>query len=171
MRDEIKKLEAEKPRAAWGLRSWSFGRARGHQPGVFDGGEAGSGGMRKPHVNLRRNVSAPVLEGQYKGPRSFNRSEFSVLRLIIGVQTRSSVPGLMAEQVWGLGACMIVWRFTPDLAQGSSEYPSQFLESYNRGTKGVSIHVLGSMAHSRFSALPLLLQVLRQEEFSSSLSS
>lgn len=52
MRDEIKKLEAENRE----LRGDCAQRAE-QRAGMED----------NPYVNLRRNVSAPALEGQYKG--------------------------------------------------------------------------------------------------------
>lgn len=54
MRDEIQKLEAENRELKGG-----------HSSQVA----AAAGAEENPYVNLRRNASAPVLEGQYKGKR------------------------------------------------------------------------------------------------------
>lgn len=76
MRDDISKLETENRE----LRG-SFGaKRRGGGGGGGRGGRGGAGtvspvaehraGMEEnPSVNLRRNASAPDLEGQYKGER------------------------------------------------------------------------------------------------------
>lgn len=69
MRDEIKKLEAENRE----LRGDYGQRALGAKPGesrpVCAAAEQRAGMEENPYVNLRRNASAPVLEGQYKGKR------------------------------------------------------------------------------------------------------
>lgn len=67
MRDEIKKLEAEN-RELRGDRRCS-GAALGE--GTAMPGAAGDQAeeVENPYVNLRRNVSAPVLQGQHKGRR------------------------------------------------------------------------------------------------------
>lgn len=58
MRDEIKKLEAENRELRGDCGQRSFGAA-----------EQRAGMEENPYVNLRRNASAPVLEGQYKGTK------------------------------------------------------------------------------------------------------
>lgn len=69
MRDEIKKLEAENRelRGDYGQR-W-FGAVPRGGSAVSAAAEQRGGMEENPYVNLRRNVSAPVLEGQYKGTK------------------------------------------------------------------------------------------------------
>ncbi|KAM3616928.1 uncharacterized protein V6R79_026166 [Siganus canaliculatus] len=67
MRDEIKKLEAENQQLRGGSGQRSLGAGSGESsPPVSAAAEMQSGMVENPYVNLRRNVSAPVLEGQYK---------------------------------------------------------------------------------------------------------
>lgn len=60
MREEIKKLEEENRelRGEYGQQGMT---------GESTKGSAATDKLENPYVNLRRNVSAPVLEGQYKG--------------------------------------------------------------------------------------------------------
>lgn len=68
MRDEIKKLEAENRELRGDYDHRSFGNLPGETGPVSS--TAGPEGMEEnPYLNLRRNASAPVLEGQYKGKR------------------------------------------------------------------------------------------------------
>ena len=62
MRDDIKKLEAENQELRGDYGQRTLGARSGED-------SRGSAALENPYLNLRRNVSAPVLEGQYKGKR------------------------------------------------------------------------------------------------------
>lgn len=70
MRDEIKKLEAENRE----LRGECAQDSSGHgSVGASEGVSAGKeqeGIVENPYEDLRRNASAPILEGQFKGDRT-----------------------------------------------------------------------------------------------------
>lgn len=70
MRDEIKKLEAENRELRGDCVQRSFGAVPGEGSAVYAAAEQRAGMEENPYVNLRRNASAPVLEGQYKGTRT-----------------------------------------------------------------------------------------------------
>lgn len=67
MRDEIKKLEAENRELRGDFGQRSCGALPGEGSAVSSAAEQRAGTEENPYVNLRRNASAPVLEGQYKG--------------------------------------------------------------------------------------------------------
>ncbi len=67
MRDEIKKLEAENRELRGDCGQRSFGAVSGEGSPVSSAAEQRAGMEENPYVNLRRNASAPVLEGQYTG--------------------------------------------------------------------------------------------------------
>lgn len=69
MRDEIKKLEAENRELRGDYGQRSCGAVPGEGSAVSSAAEQRAGTEENPYVNLRRNASAPVLEGQYKGTR------------------------------------------------------------------------------------------------------
>uniref|UniRef100_A0A3B4VIR9 Si:ch211-235m3.10 n=1 Tax=Seriola dumerili TaxID=41447 RepID=A0A3B4VIR9_SERDU len=66
MRDEIKKLEAENRELRGDYPQRPLGTVLGEASSVSSAAEQRAGMEENPYVNLRRNVSAPVLEGQYK---------------------------------------------------------------------------------------------------------
>uniref|UniRef100_A0A3B4Z4W2 Si:ch211-235m3.10 n=1 Tax=Stegastes partitus TaxID=144197 RepID=A0A3B4Z4W2_9TELE len=66
MRDEIKKLEAENRELRGDCGRRSFGAVPGEAGPVSTAAKQQAGVEDNPYVNLRRNASAPVLEGQYK---------------------------------------------------------------------------------------------------------
>ena len=68
MRDEIKKLEAENRE----LRGDYGQRSLGARTGEARPAEQRAAMEENPYVNLRRNASAPVLEGQYKGKTCYS---------------------------------------------------------------------------------------------------
>lgn len=68
MRDEIKKLEAENRELRGDYDPRSFGALQGEASPVSTAGER-ERMEENPYLNLRRNASAPVLEGQYKGKK------------------------------------------------------------------------------------------------------
>lgn len=67
MRDEIKKLEAENRELRGDYDQRPFGAVTEEGSPVSSVAEQRAGTEENPYVNLRRNASAPVLEGQYKG--------------------------------------------------------------------------------------------------------
>ena len=69
MRDEIKKLEAENRELRGDCGQRAFGAGPGQSSPASTAAEQRAGLEENPYVNLRRNASAPVLEGQYKGER------------------------------------------------------------------------------------------------------
>uniref|UniRef100_A0A3Q1GYZ5 Uncharacterized LOC110952538 n=1 Tax=Acanthochromis polyacanthus TaxID=80966 RepID=A0A3Q1GYZ5_9TELE len=66
MRDEIKNLEAENRELRGHCGQRSFGAMPGEASPVSAAAKQQGGAEENPYVNLRRNASAPVLEGQYK---------------------------------------------------------------------------------------------------------
>uniref|UniRef100_A0A3P8SWV3 Si:ch211-235m3.10 n=1 Tax=Amphiprion percula TaxID=161767 RepID=A0A3P8SWV3_AMPPE len=66
MRDEIKKLEAENRELRGHSGQRSFGATPGEAMPVSAAAKQQAGVEENPYVNLRRNASAPALEGQYK---------------------------------------------------------------------------------------------------------
>uniref|UniRef100_A0A3B4YEL7 Si:ch211-235m3.10 n=1 Tax=Seriola lalandi dorsalis TaxID=1841481 RepID=A0A3B4YEL7_SERLL len=66
MRDEIKKLEAENRELRGDYPQRTLETVLGEASSVSSAAEQRAGMEENPYVNLRRNVSAPVLEGQYK---------------------------------------------------------------------------------------------------------
>lgn len=69
MRDEIKKLEAENRELRGDYDPRSFGALPGEASLVSSTAGQREGMEENPYLNLRRNASAPVLEGQFKGKR------------------------------------------------------------------------------------------------------
>lgn len=67
MRDEIKKLEEENRELRGDYGQRSFGAVHREGTPASSAAEQRAGMEENPYVNLRRNASAPVLEGQYKG--------------------------------------------------------------------------------------------------------
>lgn len=68
MRDEIKKLEAEN-RELRGVDPRALGALAGEASPVSLTAGQREGMEENPYLNLRRNASAPALEGQFKGNR------------------------------------------------------------------------------------------------------
>ncbi|XP_047450665.1 uncharacterized protein LOC125013809 [Mugil cephalus] len=66
MRDEIKKLEAENRELRGDYGQRSFGAVPGEGNATTSAAKQQPGMEENPYVNLRRNASAPVLEGQYR---------------------------------------------------------------------------------------------------------
>lgn len=83
MRDEIKKLEAENRELRGDHGQRPFGGAPGEDSPVSSAAEQRAAMEENPYVNLRRNASAPVLEGQYKGERKLHRWLLSTLHLFV----------------------------------------------------------------------------------------
>lgn len=69
MRDEIKKLEAENRELRGDFGQRSLAAMPGEASPVSSAVKKQADKDDNPYVNLRRNASAPVLEGQYKGKR------------------------------------------------------------------------------------------------------
>lgn len=69
MRDEIKKLEAENQELRGDFGQRSLAAMPGEASPVSSAVKKQADKDDNPYVNLRRNASAPVLEGQYKGKR------------------------------------------------------------------------------------------------------
>ncbi|KAI3354281.1 hypothetical protein L3Q82_018812 [Scortum barcoo] len=98
MRDEIKKLEAENRE----LRG-------GGQPG-----EGGPGMEENPYVNLRRNASAPVLEGQYAENTVMTVRRYSISSNLSGVTIREGRTDAARRSDSGWG------RLQEEIQHGSS---------------------------------------------------
>ncbi|XP_068442044.1 putative coiled-coil domain-containing protein 195 [Clinocottus analis] len=81
MRDEINKLEAENRE----LRGDSCQRAAGAMQGGASPAPPGEGREENTHVNLRRNASAPVLEGQYQENAVMTVRRYSISSSLSGV--------------------------------------------------------------------------------------
>lgn len=84
MRDEIKKLEAENRELRGDYGQRAFGAAPGEGNPVSSAAEQRQDVVENPYVNLRRNASAPALEGQYKGERPgllLHNFYYSVLKI------------------------------------------------------------------------------------------
>lgn len=79
MRDEIKKLEAENRELRGGCSQRPFGGLPGEVSPLSASAGQLEGMEENPYLNLRRNASAPALEGKYKG-------ELRELRGLIRVQ-------------------------------------------------------------------------------------
>lgn len=108
MRDEIKKLEAENRelRGDYGRRS--YGAGPGEASTGSSGAEQGPGMEENPYVNLRRNASAPVLEGQYKGKRKIGCvqvCDFTILWDIIKVIRH--IPAAPVKEIYCIGYCLL----------------------------------------------------------------
>ncbi|MEQ2190597.1 hypothetical protein XENOCAPTIV_001450 [Xenoophorus captivus] len=82
MRDEIKKLEAENRelRGDCGQHSMTAGEGAA--------GTEQAGILENPYGSLRRNVSAPVLEGQYKGNAAMTVRRYSTSSNLSGLTVR-----------------------------------------------------------------------------------
>lgn len=70
MRDEIKKLEEENRELRGDFSQRSLGVMPRDASPVSTAAKQPAGKDDNPYVNLRRNASAPVLEGHYKGKRN-----------------------------------------------------------------------------------------------------
>ncbi|XP_070827238.1 putative coiled-coil domain-containing protein 195 [Chaetodon trifascialis] len=103
MRDEIKKLEAENQE----LRGGSGQRSLGGVP--VEGGPVSSAAEQReameenPYVNLRRNASAPVLEGQYKENTVMTVRRYSISSNLSGVTMREGATdrAQRSDSGWG----------------------------------------------------------------------
>ena len=69
MREDIQKLEAENRELRGDSSQRSYGAKQGEARLGFSAVGQRVGKVENPYVNLRRNASAPVLEGQYKGKK------------------------------------------------------------------------------------------------------
>ncbi|XP_035010681.1 uncharacterized protein LOC118106343 [Hippoglossus stenolepis] len=81
MRDDIKKLEAENQELRGDYGPRTFGAKSGED-------SRGSSALENPYMNLRRNVSAPVLEGQYKENTVMTVRRYSISSNLSGVTLR-----------------------------------------------------------------------------------
>ncbi|KAG8002014.1 hypothetical protein GBF38_012330 [Nibea albiflora] len=88
MRDEIKKLEEENRELRGGYGQRSFGAVPGEGSSVSAGAEQWAGMEENPYVNLRRNASAPVLEGTYKENTVMTVRRYSISSNLSGVTMR-----------------------------------------------------------------------------------
>ncbi|CAB1426210.1 unnamed protein product [Pleuronectes platessa] len=81
MRDDIKKLEVENQELRGDYGPRTFGAKSGEESRV-------SSALENPYMNLRRNVSAPVLEGQYKENTVMTVRRYSISSNLSGVTLR-----------------------------------------------------------------------------------
>ncbi|XP_062241909.1 uncharacterized protein LOC133951776 [Platichthys flesus] len=81
MRDDIKKLEVENQELRGDYGPRAFGAKSGEESRV-------SSALENPYMNLRRNVSAPVLEGQYKENTVMTVRRYSISSNLSGVTLR-----------------------------------------------------------------------------------
>ncbi|KAM9359475.1 putative coiled-coil domain-containing protein 195 [Symphorus nematophorus] len=88
MRDEIKKLEAENRELRGDYGQRAFGTVAGQSSPVSTAAEQRAGVEENPYVNLRRNASAPVLEGQYKENTVMTVRRYSISSNLSGVTMR-----------------------------------------------------------------------------------
>ncbi|XP_070684776.1 putative coiled-coil domain-containing protein 195 [Pempheris klunzingeri] len=100
MRDEIKKLEAENRELRGGGGQQSFGAVTG------DGSPASAAAAEmeeNPYGNLRRNASAPLLEGQYKENTVMTVRRYSISSNLSGVTMRQGRTDVAktSESGWG----------------------------------------------------------------------
>ncbi|XP_013860654.1 uncharacterized protein LOC106515403 [Austrofundulus limnaeus] len=89
MRDEIKKLEAENRE----LRGECAQDSSGHGSGGaceegYSGGKEQDGIVENPYGNLRRNASAPILEGQFKENSVMTVRRYSTSSNLSGIVVR-----------------------------------------------------------------------------------
>ncbi|XP_068592267.1 putative coiled-coil domain-containing protein 195 [Cebidichthys violaceus] len=85
MRDEINKLEAENRELRGDYGQRSFGAMQVGAGTVSSVAEQRAGMEENPYVNLRRNASAPVLEGQYKENAVMTVRRYSISSSLSGV--------------------------------------------------------------------------------------
>ncbi|KAL7399682.1 hypothetical protein ABVT39_000270 [Epinephelus coioides] len=85
MRDEIKKLEAENRELRGDYGQRAFGAIPGEARPVSSAAEQREGAEENPYVNLRRNASAPVLEGKYKEHTVMTVRRYSISSNLSGV--------------------------------------------------------------------------------------
>ncbi|XP_071351851.1 putative coiled-coil domain-containing protein 195 [Trachinotus anak] len=88
MRDEIQKLEAENRELRGGDAQRSLGTVLGGAGSASPAAEQRGGMEENPYVSLRRNVSAPVLEGQYKENNIMTVRRYSISSNLSGVTMR-----------------------------------------------------------------------------------
>ncbi|XP_069562563.1 putative coiled-coil domain-containing protein 195 [Brachyistius frenatus] len=88
MRDEIKTLETENRELRGGYGQRSFGVMPGEAGPVSSAAKQQAGTEENPYVNLRRNASAPVLEGQYKENAVMTVRRYSISSTLSGVTMR-----------------------------------------------------------------------------------
>ncbi|XP_029302252.1 uncharacterized protein LOC115017712 [Cottoperca gobio] len=85
MRDDIKKLEAENRELRGDYGPRSFRAMPGDASPVSSAAVQRAGMDENPYVNLRRNASAPVLEGQYKENTVMTVRRYSISSNLSGV--------------------------------------------------------------------------------------
>ncbi|XP_068173570.1 putative coiled-coil domain-containing protein 195 [Antennarius striatus] len=88
MRDEIKKLEVENRDLRRDYHQQSLGNVPGKVIPASVAAEQWTGVEENPYVNLRRNSSAPVLEGQYKENTIMTVRRYSISSNLSGVTMR-----------------------------------------------------------------------------------
>ncbi|XP_036936911.1 uncharacterized protein LOC119009599 [Acanthopagrus latus] len=90
MRDEIKKLEAENRELRGDYGQRAFGAAPGEGSPVSSAAGQRQDVVENPYVNLRRNASAPALEGQYKENTVMTVRRYSINSNLSGVTVREA---------------------------------------------------------------------------------
>ncbi|XP_070762137.1 putative coiled-coil domain-containing protein 195 [Enoplosus armatus] len=90
MRDEIKKLEEENRELRGDYGQRPFGGMPGEASPACSAAEPREGMEENPYVNLRRNASAPVLEGQYKENTVMTVRRYSISSNLSGATTREA---------------------------------------------------------------------------------
>uniref|UniRef100_A0A3Q3IXZ1 Uncharacterized protein n=1 Tax=Monopterus albus TaxID=43700 RepID=A0A3Q3IXZ1_MONAL len=102
MRDEIKRLEAENRVLQGDNSQRSSGVVHGETSPVCSPAEQREGMEENPYGNLRRNASAPVLEGQYKNTVMTVR-RYSISSNLSGVTMREGRTDRMRQSDSGWG--------------------------------------------------------------------
>ncbi|KAL6116123.1 uncharacterized protein ACO6RY_00810 [Pungitius sinensis] len=112
MRDDISKLETENRELRGGCGRRSFGAKRGRGRGGWGGRGVGgaatvspvaehrAGMEENPSVNLRRNASAPDLEGQYKENAVMTVRRYSISSSVTVPEGRTERPQT-GDSGWG----------------------------------------------------------------------
>ncbi|XP_028319875.1 uncharacterized protein LOC114474080 [Gouania willdenowi] len=139
MRDEIKKLEAENQelRSSWPQRS------------------SGAGAVMEenPYLNLRRNVSAPTLERQYKEPTVMTVRRYSMSPNLLGVTMREGGTdrGQRAQSGWG--------KLQHEIQHGFSVFSSSVIEEVGKVSNRHSLQEYVQRNRAKVKTVTFLLPV------------
>ncbi|XP_051255145.1 uncharacterized protein LOC127362907 [Dicentrarchus labrax] len=153
MRDEIKKLEAENRELRGDYGQRSFGAVPGEGSPASSAAEQRAGIEENPYVNLRRNASAPVLEGQYKENAVMTVRRYSISSNLSGVTMREGRTGRAQQSDTGWG------RLQEEIQHGSGMFENSARADVGKVTNRHSLQEYVHKNRTKVKTVTFLLPV------------
>ncbi|KAM4565908.1 uncharacterized protein PAE49_009752 [Odontesthes bonariensis] len=153
MRDEIKKLEAENRELRGDNSQRSFGNMPGEAGPVSPADKEQGEIVENPYVNMRRNVSAPVLEGQYKENTVMTVRRYSTSSNLSGVTvTEGKIDsGRRSNSGWG--------RLQEEIQHGNEVFENSAKEEVEKVTNRHSLQEYVHKNRAKVKTVTFLLPV------------